>query len=103
MNLVKEGFVVSNSTDTEELLEEDISTSLDAPWRVILYNDEIHTFEEVIMQLVKAIGCTTNQAEAYAWKAHIQGRAAVYEGTFEECLRVKGVLDEIALVTEIQG
>lgn len=92
-----------NATDVEELLEEEVDTHLDAPWRVILYNDQIHTFDEVIGQLIKATGCSVSQAEAYAWRAHVQGKAGVYEGSFEECLRVKSILDEIALVTEIQG
>ena len=95
--------VTANTPDVEELLEEEIETNLDSPWRVILYNDHIHSFDEVIVQLVKATGCTVSQAEAYAWRAHVQGKACVFEGSFEECLRVKSVLDEIALITEIQG
>jgi len=93
----------TTTPDVEELLDEEISTNLDSPWRVILYNDHIHTFDEVIVQLIKATGCSVSQAEAYAWRAHVQGKAGVFEGSFEECLRVKSVLDEIALVSEIQG
>ncbi|MBX2818441.1 MAG: ATP-dependent Clp protease adaptor ClpS [Rhodothermaceae bacterium] len=93
----------ATTPEVEELLDEEIETNLDSPWRVILYNDHIHTFDEVIVQLIKATGCSVSQAEAYAWRAHVQGKAGVFEGSFEECLRVKSVLDEIALVTEIQG
>ena len=71
--------------------------------RVVLYNDEIHTFDEVILQLIKATGCSTSQAERFAWQVHTEGKAAVFEGTFEECFRVQGVLREIQLVTEIEG
>ncbi len=78
-------------------------TRLDAPWRVILYNDDIHTFDEVIFQLMKATGCSLPEAEALTWKVHTEGKAAVYEGAFEECFRVQGVLREIQLITEIQG
>lgn len=35
-------------------------TSLDAPLKVILFNDDIHSFDEVIAQLIKAIGCTSH-------------------------------------------
>ncbi|WP_457652340.1 ATP-dependent Clp protease adaptor ClpS [Rhodocaloribacter sp.] len=82
---------------------EETEERLDAPWRVILYNDEIHTFDEVIFQLIKATGCTVAEAEAMVWKAHMEGKAAVFEGTFEECFRVQGVLNEIGLVTELEG
>lgn len=87
----------------EVVEEKEIEERLDSPWRVVLYNDDIHTFDEVILQLVKATGCTTAQAEAYAWEVHTNGKAAVFEGSFEECFRVQGVLREIQLVTEIEG
>ncbi len=84
-------------------VEEVKETRRDAPWRVILYNDDIHTFDEVIFQLMKATGCSLPEAEALTWKVHTEGKAAVYEGAFEECFRVQGVLREIQLITEIQG
>lgn len=83
--------------------EEQVSESFDNPWRVILYNDEIHTFDEVILQLIKATGCSTSHAEGKAWEVHTRGKANVFEGSFEECFRVQGVLREIQLVTEIEG
>lgn len=89
--------------ETEVVEEEETATRLGSPWRVILYNDEIHTFDEVIFQLIKATGCTVERAEALAWQVHTQGKANVFEGTFEECFRVQGVLREIQLVTEIEG
>lgn len=89
--------------ESEPVVEEETEERLDTPWRVILYNDDIHTFDEVIHQIVKATGCTTQEAEAHAWTVHNEGKAAVYEGTFEECFRVQGVLREIQLVTEIEG
>lgn len=86
----------------EDVVEE-TAERLDTPWRVILYNDEVHTFDEVILQLVKATGCSVAQAEALAWKVHMQGKAAVYEGSFEDCFRVQAVLGEIGLITELEG
>ena len=96
-------FMSEAAPDVEVLVENDVEERLDTPWRVILYNDEIHSFEEVIVQLIKATGCSTSQAEAYAWEAHSRGKAGVYEGSFEDCFRVQGVLREIQLVTEIEG
>lgn len=93
----------TESPDVVEVIEEEVEERLNSPWRVILYNDEIHTFDEVIMQLIKATGCTSEQARAYAFEAHLKGKASVYEGTFEDCFRVQGVLREIQLVTEIEG
>ena len=84
-------------------VEEEVSERLTDPWRVILYNDDIHTFEEVTFQVGKATGCSASQAEGYVWQAHTEGKAAVFEGAFEDCLQVQSILQEIALVTEIEG
>ena len=85
---------------TVEAVEEE---RVETPWRVILYDDDIHTFEEVIIQLVKATGCSVKRAERHAWTVHTEGKDTVYTGEFFECFRVQGVLREIGLVTEIEG
>ena len=93
----------STTPEVDVAVEEATEERVKAPWRVILYNDEIHTFEEVIVQLVKATGCSSSQAQRHAWTVHTEGKDKVYEGAFEECFRVQGVLREIQLVTEIEG
>ena len=89
--------------DVEVAVEEEVEERLDTPWKVILFNDDIHSFDEVILQLIKATGCAVEDAERIAWDAHVRGKTVAYEGTFEECFRVQGVLREIQLVTEIEG
>lgn len=84
-------------------LEEAVEEAVDTPWRVILFDDDIHTFEEVILQLIKATGCSQSQAERHAWTVHTKGKDCVYQGDFFDCFRVQGVLREIGLVTEIEG
>jgi ATP-dependent Clp protease adaptor protein ClpS len=84
-----------------ELTEEEEAT--DTPWRLILYDDDIHTFDEVINQLIKALGCSVSHAEELTLKVHNDGKATVFEGSFEECLKINAVLLEIQLITEIKG
>ena len=86
--------------DEEVMVAEEIGVLL--PAKVILYNDEIHTFEEVIVQLVRATGCSTSEAEALAFEVDTRGFAVVYEGEMDRCLRVSSVLEEIALHTSIE-
>ena len=71
------------------------------PARVILYNDDWHTFDDVITQLVKAGACDEPTAEIHAWTVHTQGRAQVYEGAREDCERVAGILRQIRLQVEV--
>jgi ATP-dependent Clp protease adapter protein ClpS len=99
--LVLSGAEVEETTETKE--KEEVKDAVDTPWRLILYDDDIHTFDEVISQLMKATGCSLSEAEDKTWKVHNEGKALVYEGEFEECLRIDGVLKEIQLVTEIKG
>lgn len=88
------------SPDEEVLVAEELAVLL--PARVILYNDEVHTFDEVILQLVRATGCTTSQAEGLALEVDQRGLANVFEGEMDRCLRVSSVLEEIALHTSIE-
>jgi ATP-dependent Clp protease adapter protein ClpS len=90
-------------TEVLEKEKEEEDEALDTPWRLILYDDDIHTFDEVINQLVKALGCSKAKAEELTFKVHNEGKATVFEGTFEECLKRNSVLQEIQLVTEIKG
>lgn len=91
------------SPEVEVITEEKEEESEATPWQLILYDDDIHTFDEVINQLIKALKCSLPEAEEITYKVHNEGKALVYEGPFEECLRINGVLQEIQLVTEIKG
>lgn len=73
------------------------------PWMVVLYNDNIHSFSEVIFQLQKATGCSVAEAEKIALKAHFEGKSVAFEGSFAQCFRVVIILREIELIVEIQG
>ncbi len=77
------------------------SVEVELAARVVLYNDEVHTFDEVIAQLVKATACSTLRAEELTLEVHHSGRAIVFDGDVGSCLRVSNVLEEIALHTQI--
>lgn len=80
----------------------------DADWekqpsyRVILFNDDTHTFDEVILQIQKAVGCSIERATMLMWEAHSTGQALVYSGDIEKCEAVAGVLEQIALRVSIE-
>ncbi len=82
--------------------EKEVDVLVEQPARVILFNDEVHSFEEVIGQIIKATGCDTTKAEALTWEVHNAGKAMVFEGVMNECLKVSHVLEEIALNTQIE-
>jgi ATP-dependent Clp protease adaptor protein ClpS len=89
--------------DSDVLENEDVLTTIALPYKVILYNDNTHTFDEVIQQVTKAIGCSATRAEAIAWEVHSTGKSVVFDGEMSECLRVSAILEEIALHTQVMA
>lgn len=92
--------------EPDVLEEEDVSHAggrHGAPWKVILYNDDVHVFGDVIAQLIKATGCSQSEAARIAMEAHVRGRAVAFAGSFPECFRVSECLREIDLITQLEG
>lgn len=91
------------NVDLDVLEKPEDETALDNPWKVVLFNDEEHTFDEVIRQLILALHCDHEKAFALTLMVHQEGKAMVFEGSFEAALRVQSVLHEIELITELKG
>jgi len=89
-------------TETIDAPEIGVIDDITIPAKVILYNDEIHSFDDVIIQLIKAIRCTAETGEQIAWEVHTRGKAIVYSGEMHECLRISSILEEIALHTNVE-
>lgn len=70
--------------------------------RVVLYNDEVHTYDEVTAQIRKATNCSLHKAEMLTIEVDTTGKAVVFEGEMHACLRVSTVLEEIELNTQIE-
>lgn len=70
-------------------------------YRVILYNDEWHGFDEVIEQVIKATGCEVERAVEITLEAHQKGRAVCYKNSRERCQKAARVLREIRLQCEV--
>lgn len=51
---------------------------------LILFNDEVNTFDFVIETLIDVCGHEPNQAEQCAMVVHFNGKCAVKSGTFTE-------------------
>lgn len=82
-------------------IQDDTKSKAAEPAWVILYNDDWHTFDDVITQLVKAGACDADTAAFHAWTVHTEGRSRVFDGAREDCERVAGVLREIRLQVEV--
>jgi ATP-dependent Clp protease adaptor protein ClpS len=89
---------LSTQTD-EEVLDE---VKVQHPAKAILFNDEVHTFDEVINQIIKATGCDMPTAERMTWEVHNSGKSCVFTGELVKCLQVTSILEEIELMTQVE-
>lgn len=85
---------------TEEKVESRQDTSTTN--KLIMYNDDVNSFETVITALNKCLGYPPNQAEQLAVIAHHRGRAILKEGTMEELLDPMIALTSENITVEIQ-
>lgn len=76
------------NSKTEEL--EEISTSVDTDTgsAIVLYNDDVNTFDHVIQCLVKYCKHTAQQAEQCAMLVHYKGKCAVKNGSEIELIPI---------------
>lgn len=60
----------------------------------ILYNDEIHTFEQVISTLNKVLKCTQKTAIEFVTNIDREGRAVVKCSSFDHCTELKDSIEK---------
>ena len=53
-------------------------------FNIVLYNDDVNTFDHVINCLVRICDHEPMQAEQCAWIVHLNGKCAVKAGVFDE-------------------
>ncbi|HEX7845929.1 MAG TPA: ATP-dependent Clp protease adaptor ClpS [Chitinophagaceae bacterium] len=64
--------------------ETDVLTSHEEPCNLIVWNDEVNTFEWVIDALVEICHHSYEQAEQCSYIIHFHGKYGVKQGSYEE-------------------
>jgi ATP-dependent Clp protease adaptor protein ClpS len=62
----------------------DLLTITDDPFSLIVWNDEVNTFEWVIQTLIEVCGQSAEQAEQCAMLIHTKGSYAVKRGSYDD-------------------
>lgn len=94
-----------NADEQEEvLLEEDIAdTDSGEPAQLIVYNDDVNTFDWVIQCFVEVLRHTAEQAEQLALIIHFKGKATVKTAPKSELMPKKEALIDRGLSAVIEG
>lgn len=88
--------------NSKPIIETDTNIIIGIPHNVVLFNDDTHSMDEVINQLVKATHCDPTHAFSVMMEAHNNGRAIAFSGSLERCEHVESILAEIKLSTKIE-
>lgn len=64
--------------------ELDVMTETSAAFNLIVWNDEVNTFEWVIETLIEICGHSQEQAEQCAMLIHYKGKYAVKNGSYDQ-------------------
>lgn len=70
-------------------------------WIVIVYDNNKNTYDEVMEVLMRATGCTREQAYHETWEVDHLGKSVVHHGSKEECERVAGIIRTIGIRVEV--
>ena len=68
----------------EEALLQEVLLEEGPVKEIILHNDDVNTFEHVIISLMDICGHEPMQAEQCAWIVHHNGKCSVKRGTFDQ-------------------
>jgi ATP-dependent Clp protease adaptor protein ClpS len=73
-----------NEILTDSRSETDVLTSNEETCSLIVWNDEVNTFEWVIETLIEVCGHSPEQAEQCSYFIHYKGKYAVKQGSYDD-------------------
>lgn len=82
----------------EEVLEKTVETEVK---KLIIYNDDVNTFDWVIDTLIEVCEHTSEQAEQCTIIIHYKGKCSVKEGEFEILLPMRNEICRRGISAEI--
>jgi ATP-dependent Clp protease adaptor protein ClpS len=86
-------------TDVDVLVEE--LTSLGH--QLVVYNDEVNSFEYVIITLIEVCEHTAEQAEQCTLMIHFRGKCGVKSGAYEDLLSMRNEICRRGISAEIES
>lgn len=88
---------------TREKIQEDVlvEEAVGHDHEIVLYNDDVNTFDHVIETLIRVCDHTAEQAEQCAIIVHYKGQCTVKTGAYEELLPQCSALLDAGLSAEL--
>lgn len=70
-------------------------------WMVTVYNNDVNTYDEVMMVLMLATNCTSEEAYIEAWEIDHYGLCVVHRADESECRGAAEVIGAIGIQVEV--
>ena len=70
---------------------------------VIVYNNDHNTWDEVVNILMRATGCTIDEANIETWEVDNLGKSVVHHGAEEDCQKVAAIIRTIGIEVEVRS
>lgn len=70
---------------------------------VIVFDNPLNTWDQVIGILQKATGCSLEEAFNETWEVHHQGRSVVHHGDRDECQRAAAIIRTIGIDVTVES
>ena len=86
----------------EILAENGIDSAPEKTHRLILWNDDVNSFEWVIFCLMQIMKFTFEKSESTAWQVHLEGSSVLKSGTVDSLKPYKTALEERGLTLSIE-
>ena len=96
----------ATKTHTKQSEEADLLTAFESTYHLVVWNDDVTTFDWVIETLVQICGHTHEQAEQCAMIIHTKGKYSVKEGSYDhlkpmcEAITERGIGATIEIMSE---
>lgn len=68
---------------------------------VVIFNNDDNSVDEVIEILMRATGCTAEEAMIETWEAHHFGKASVHFSDQSTCQGAATIIESIGVKTEV--
>lgn len=88
---------ISENTETE-VVQETVDTEVRC---LVVFNDDVNTFDWVIDTLVEVCGHTPQQAEQCTIIIHFKGKCNVKEGSYEELVGMRNDICRRGISAEV--
>lgn len=89
------------NTETLKKVAQQLKDESQLLYHLVLFNDDVNTFEHVIELLIKYCNQDAIQAEQCATLVHFKGKCSIKKGVYKELSAIAEILAENGLTVEI--